>query len=311
MSKIEEAIEIITALGFPRAQQNERSGLSLLALVNLKERGSWQTLDEPLLGVRAILDFCRNSYSKPYAENSRESFRKETLHQFVSGGLALQNPDQPSRPPNSPKWNYQIAPQAKLLLTTYKTDEWEKSLAAYLAIAGSLAEKYKAVRNLAKLPCVLEDGTMFELSPGGHSELIRDIVQEFAPRFAPGSQILYLGDTGLKGGGVMDLQALEALGVPLHERGKMPDAILYLKEKNWLYLIESVTSVGPVDGKRHAELSHLFRNSTAGLVYVTAFPSRQLMARFFPDIAWETEVWCSDDPTHLIHFNGDRFLGPH
>ena len=92
---------------------------------------------------------------------------------------------------------------------------------------------------------------------------------------------------------------------------RMPDAILYLEEKNWLFLVESVTSVGPVDGKRHAELTHLFGQSSAGLVFVTAFPSRLLMARFLPDIAWETEVWCADNPSHLIHFNGDRFLGPH
>jgi adenine-specific DNA-methyltransferase len=102
MPKITEAIDIIKALGFPRAQQNERSGLTLLALVQLLENGSWQNLKNPLLGVRAILDFCRNDYSKDYAENSRESFRKETLHQFVDAGLALQNPDQPNRAPNSP-----------------------------------------------------------------------------------------------------------------------------------------------------------------------------------------------------------------
>jgi hypothetical protein len=91
----------------------------------------------------------------------------------------------------------------------------------------------------------------------------------------------------------------------------MPDVILYREDKGWLYLIESVTSVGPVDGKRYGELARLFSQARAGLVFVTAFPSRQLMARFLPHIAWETEVWCSDQPTHMIHFNGDRFMGPH
>jgi adenine-specific DNA-methyltransferase len=310
VSKIDEAIAIIQALGFPRAQQNERSALTLLALVQLHEKGTWRTLKEPMLGVRAILDFCRNDYKKPYAENSRESFRKETLHQFVAGGLALQNPDEPSRAPNSPKWCYQISPEAKQLLMTYGTPAWNDALSSYLAKVGSLAEKYKSERDLELIPCRMPDGSLVEMSPGDHSELIRDIVQEFAPRFAPGSTVLYLGDTGNKGV-VHDDASLVKLGVKVHERGKMPDAILYRKDKNWLYLIESVTSVGPVDGKRHAELTHLFGNAKAGLVFVTAFPSRQLMARFLPNIAWETEVWCSDAPTHLIHFNGDRFMGPH
>lgn len=310
MPKIDEAIKIIAALGFPRAQQNERSALSLLALIQLHKNGSWQNLQEPRLGVRAILDFCRNQYHKPYAENSRESFRKETLHQFVAGGLALQNPDDPKRAPNSPKWCYQIAPEAKKLLETYKTPMWQPTLKNYLACIGSLAEEYKAHRNLAMIPCRLPDGSVFDMSPGDHSELIRDIIQEFAPRFAPGSRILYVGDTGNKGV-VMDLETLEKLGAPLHERGKMPDAILFREDRQWLYLIESVTSVGPVDGKRHAELCHLFQNTNAGLVFVSAFPNRELMARFLPVIAWETEVWCADNPTHLIHFNGDRFMGPH
>jgi adenine-specific DNA-methyltransferase len=106
MGKIQQAIEIITALGYPRAQQNERSALVVLALIQLRERGYWNQLSNPMLGIRAILDFCRNDYLKDYAENSRESFRKESLHQFVAGGLVLQNPDEPTRAPNSPKYDY-------------------------------------------------------------------------------------------------------------------------------------------------------------------------------------------------------------
>jgi type II restriction enzyme len=91
----------------------------------------------------------------------------------------------------------------------------------------------------------------------------------------------------------------------------MPDVVLYFSEKDWLILIESVTSHGPVDGKRHEELAQLFANSSAGLVYVTAFPDRAIMRKYLGDIAWETEVWVADAPTHLIHFNGVRFLGPY
>lgn len=310
MSKIDEAVAIISALGFPRAQQNERSALSLLALIQLREKESWQKLQNPMLGVRAIMDFCRKDYKKPYAENTRESFRKQTLHQFVAAGLALQNPDDLSRAPNSPKWCYQISPEAKALLETYGTPAWGSALKKYLAQMDTLAHRYQQERNLALVPCLLPDGSKLELSPGEHSELIRDIIEKFGPRFAPGGKIVYIGDTGNKGV-VFDEKHLASLGVVLHARGKMPDVVIHDTRHNWLLLIESVTSVGPVDGKRHAELSKLLQDSTASLVYVTAFPSRALMSKFLPDLAWETEVWLADNPDHLIHFNGDRYLGPH
>ncbi|HZW86283.1 MAG TPA: BsuBI/PstI family type II restriction endonuclease [Gallionella sp.] len=310
MSKLDEAISIITALGFPRAQQNERSALSLLALIQLHEKGSWQRLQEPMLGVRAILDFCRNDYDKPYAENSRESFRKETLHQFVAGGLALQNPDDPARSPNSPKWCYQISPEAKALLTTFGTKAWEPTLRKYLAAVETLADRYKKARDMNLVPCTMPDGKVLQLSPGKHSELIRDIIEQFAPRFAPGGKIVYIGDTGNKGV-VFDEASLAALGIALHERGKMPDVVIHDTKHNWLLLIESVISSGPMDGKRHEELTELLKHSKAGLVFITAFPNRTRAAKSLPVLAWETEVWIADNPDHLIHFNGNRYLGPH
>ena len=86
---------------------------------------------------------------------------------------------------------------------------------------------------------------------------------------------------------------------------------MYYRDKNWLFLIEAVTSHGPVDAKRHAELATLFGDSTAGLIYVTAFPDRRKLGKYLADISWETEVWIAETPTHLIHFDGERFLGPH
>jgi adenine-specific DNA-methyltransferase len=308
--KMVQAIGVLKLMGLPEAQQNERSALSLLALVQLKKGGSWQNLKEPMLGIRAILDFCRNEYDKPYAENSRESIRKETMHQFVAAGVALQNPDDPDRAPNSPKWCYQISPEAKVLLSTYGTKAWDPALKKWHVNVPTLGARYRKARDMHRVPCRLGDGTILELSPGKHSGLIRDIVEQFAPRFAPGSRAVYIGDTGNKGV-VFDEDYLAKLGIVVHERGKMPDVVLHHIERDWLLLVESVTSVGPVDGKRHAELSHLFDKSSAGLVYVTAFRDRVMMKKFLAEIAWETEVWVASDPDHLIHFNGDRFLGPH
>jgi hypothetical protein len=153
-------------------------------------------------------------------------------------------------------------------------------------------------------------GKKITLSPGEHSELIRAIIEEFAPRFVPGSLLVYAGDTGDKWG-YFDAPLLAELGIDVDSHGKMPDVVLHFAEMGWLLLVESVTSHGPVDGKRHDELAKLFAGSRAGLVYVTAFPSRAIMGRYLGEIAWETEVWVADAPSHLIHFNGVRFLGPY
>ena len=122
--------------------------------------------------------------------------------------------------------------------------------------------------------------------------------------------LIYAGDTGEKWG-YFDQAKLAQLGVDVDSHGKMPDVVLHFPEKNWLLLIEFVTSHGPVDGKRHAELAKLFTGCKAGPVYVTAFPNRTVMSRYLGEIAWESKVWAADAPSHLIHFNGERFLGPY
>ena len=156
----------------------------------------------------------------------------------------------------------------------------------------------------------IAEGKQINLTPGDNSELIKAIIEDFAPRFAPGSDLVYAGDTGAKWG-YFDKDLLHDLGVVVDSHGKMPDVVLHYVRKGWLLLVESVTSHGPVDGKRHAELSKLFAGSKAGLVYVTAFPNRHVMGKYLGEMAWETEVWVADAPSHMIHFNGVRFLGPY
>ena len=149
-----------------------------------------------------------------------------------------------------------------------------------------------------------------EFTPSEHAELIGAIMKDFASRFAPGSKLIFVGETKQQPQ-YFDESLLSSLGVTVDAHGKMPDVVLYFEKRNWLLLVESVTSHGPVNAKRHAELRKLFADSSVGIVFVTAFPSRAVMGRYLSEIAWETEVWVADSPSHLIHFNGDRFLGPH
>jgi len=309
-SKIVEAIQILSELGMPRAQQNDRSALCLLSLLNLTKMKQWREADAPLMGITPMMEFALKAYGKKYAPNTRETFRRQTIHQLVAAGIALYNPDDPGRPVNSPKAVYQIEPGTLELLKTFGTAGWNKKLQVYLQGRETLAAQYAKERLMKKLPVKLATGETIRLSPGGHSELIKAVIEEFAPRFVPGGFLVYAGDTGEKWG-YFDRVRLSDLGVDVEGHGKMPDVVLYYPAKKWLLLVESVTSHGPVDGKRHAELARLFGKSKAGLVYVTAFPSRAVMTRYLGEIAWETEVWVADAPTHLIHFNGERFLGPH
>lgn len=307
---LDEALDILLALGLPRAQQNERSALSLLALLDLTPDKSWQDATSPLIGITPIMDFAALHYGKKYAPNTRETVRRQTMHQFVDAGLALYNPDAPTRPVNSPKAVYQVEPDALALIQTYKTAAWSNRLAAYLSVRQTLVARYAHERDLQKIPIKIAEGKAIQVSPGAHSLLIKAIIEEFAPRFVPGAVLIYAGDTGEKMG-YFDKDLLAELGVTVDTHGKMPDVVLYYPAKDWLILVESVTSHGPVDGKRHSELAHLFKSAKPGLVYVTAFPSRAIMARYLTEISWETEVWVSEAPTHLIHFNGERFLGPY
>ncbi len=307
---LKAAHHIIVALGLPSAQHNERSALCLLALLNLAPGKAWTESENPLLGITPIMDWIRTHYGKDYAPNTRETIRRQTMHQFIAAGIALYNPDQLNRSVNSPKAVYQIEPTVLELLRTFGSPTWKDALIHYLAQQETLAKRYAKERDQSRIPIQILSGKSFTLSPGEHSELIRVIIEEFASRFIPNGILVYVGDTGDKWG-YFDAPLLTQLGINVDLHGKMPDVVFYYPAKNWLVLAESVTSHGSVDGKRHDELAQLFAQSTVALVYLTAFPTRIVMARYLNDIAWETEVWVADAPSHLIHFDGERFLGPY
>ena len=309
--RIEEALNVLGQLGMPNEQLNDRTAICLLALLDLPETTVWNKASNPMLGIRAILDFAREKLERHYAENTRESIRKYSVKQLVAAGVLLHNPDKPDRAVNSSDNCYQVESNALALFRKFGMRGWKKALATYLGTRQTLADQLARHRDMQRIPVVISHGRKIKLSAGKHSDLIRTIIEEFIPRFVPGGELVYVGDTGTKWG-YFDEQLLRTLGVKVGSHGKMPDVIIYFREKNWLILIEAVASSGPVDGIRHTELSDLFKTSTAGLVYVTAFPDRgEIMRKFLSVVAWETEVWCASDPSHLIHFNGIRFLGPY
>ena len=309
MNKIEEAQEILKALGLPAAQQNEMSALTLLALCNMKENDSWEKVTRQSLGVtKGIMLFVAENYERAYAPNTRETFRRQVLHQFVQGRIADYNPDEPDLPVNSPRAHYALSENALSVIKMYNTRKWKSAIKKFVLQIGTLSQAYEKERSLLLIPVTLE-GKKIKLSAGKHNEVQAAVIEQFAPRFAGGAKVLYLGDTANKDLHI-DKKGLERIGIPITEHSKLPDVVIYDEEREWLFLIEVVTSHGPVSPKRMLELEDFLKESKVGRIYVTAFPDKVEFKKHITDIAWETEVWIADNPDHMIHFNGDRFIGP-
>jgi len=311
MSKIDKAMQLLRDLGLPEAQQNERSALTLLALAGLRPKDAWHRASQPLLRTVDIMAFLRNEYNKDYAANSRETIRRQTLHQFEQARLVDRNPDEPSRPTNSGKNCYALTGEALIVVREVgKKTAYAKSVSEFLAKQGSLQEAYRKRREMVVVPLTLPDGSKLNLSPGKHNELQVAVIEQMGPRFTPGAQVLYVGDTAQKYV-VYKQSVLKTLSISITTHDKLPDVVLFHKEKNWLILVEAVTSHGPVSPKRYVELEKMFSTCSVDRVYVTAFSNRDEFRKYAADIAWETEVWISNNPEHMIHFNGPKFLGPY
>ena len=308
--RLAETIAALIALQFGPKQRNETAAYTLLALLDLQPHATWADAQAPLCGITPVINFVATAYGVRYAPNTRETIRDDAGKFFVEEGLLLRNPDDPNRPTNSGKTVYQIEPTALDLLRKVGTSGWTPALRQYLASRENLKHEIARKRDLARVPVKLPDGSPVALSPGGQNPLIKAIIEHFCPAFAPGGVVLYIGDTENK---LVHLQtaALAALAITLDSAAKIPDVIVHDTKRNWLLLIEAVTSAGPVDGKRRKELKDLFAGCKAGLVFVTAFENRRTLQTFVSHIAWESEVWIAEDPDHLIHFNGERFLGPY
>lgn len=307
MSKIQDALSILAELGLPKAQQNDRSALTLLALADLKEKQPWTDVKQRNIGIHYIMIFIKNNYKKIYAENSRETIRRQTLHQFEQAGLVIRNADDPSRPTNSAKNVYCLSDDAVRTISRYRSRDWSVARDLFIKKKGRLIRKYKDRINELAITAIVSEDREIQLSPGRHNELEKSVVSEFRHYFCPKTVVLYVGDTANKMAHI-DSDTLETLGFPASQHDKMPDVILFDNEKNVLFLIEVVTAHGPVSPKRRTEIEAMLKKCKTKRIYISAFPDFREFKKHASDIAWETEVWIKEDPKHMIHLNGDKFF---
>lgn len=304
MSKIDEARMFLQLIGMPGAQQTDLCSYVILAMAGLRQDMLWNEATNEWLRIHDIIQFVNKYYGCTYAENSRETFRKQALHRFRTAALVEDN----GVATNSPNYRYRLTNEALQTIRSFGTSKWQEYSENFLKYHEKLVDIYASKKKMTMLSVKI-NGLDFNFSTGKHNELQKAIIEEFAPRFAPNSECLYVGDT-IEKDLVKNKEKLSKLGFEITLHDKMPDVVLYREDKNWIYFIESVTSVGPMDPKRVLEIMEMTKNVEAGKIFITAFLDFKTYKKFSEDLAWETEVWIAEMPEHMIHLNGDRFMGP-
>lgn len=311
MDKIDTAKYLLDRIGMPTQQQSTLCCLTLLAMAGIKKDGSFENSTNNWIRIHDVISFIGEEYGVLYAENSRETFRKQAMHHFRTAAIIEDN----GKATNSPNYRYRITGEFLRVIKSLKDsdglsvqDDSNDEISGFIYRHKSLKEIYASKKKMQKMPVKINNKD-FTFSPGKHNELQKAIIEEFAPRFAPNSECLYVGDT-IEKDLVKNIDKLKQLGFEITLHDKMPDVVLYREDKNWIYFVESVTSVGPMDPKRIVEIESMTKCVTAGKIFVTAFLDFSTFKKFSEQLAWETEVWIADMPDHMIHLNGDKFLGP-
>ena len=318
--KVAEAKDILDALGLPIASCTplvaERWALSLLAIANLKPGAKWANASfwdgdgSWSLRSRDVIRFWHDNYGQNISMGSYDDVRRRSLVYLVEAGVAIRAAGKPGAATNDPTRRYALSPDAHRVVIRYGTPAFADAAAAYVRENGALEARLARSRVASRIEATLPNGAKLSLSPGRHNELQTAIVEVFLPTFAPDFRLLYLGDTSNKLL-LLEEEALRAIGFFTLAHDKLPDIVAVDTKRSWLFLIEAVTSSGPVDPLRHMQLEQLTEQCTVPRVYVTAFITKEDFRKFVTKIDWETEVWIAESPGHLIHFDGERFLGPY
>lgn len=312
------AQEILKELRLPTAQTNERAALTLLALAGVGSKQTLKDAKSKLHRTVDLMDFMRVEYNKDYKANTRETIRRQTLHQFMQHYLVTKNRDDLERATNSGLTNYSLNKEILHILQLYSNREWKEQAKDLVTNTSMLLHKHK--QRIAKSQVIVNlpnAAKSLRLSAGAHNQLHADIIHKFLPQFASKkTHILYIGDTAsIDGTGgkhlYTDKRLFKKLNIENLIDEKLPDIVAFDPDTQWLYLIEAVTSHGPISEKRWQELKSMLSTCNVDPVFVTAFPNKTIFKKYAAEIAWETEVWLSENPEHMIHFNGDRFMGPH
>ncbi len=313
-----EALLILSKLGIPvdglKQRELEKMAMSFLAVVDVKRSADWPKakvrVGKDTLKSRDIITYLNEHFAENISMGSYDDIRRKDLKLSVVAGIIVASANKPSAARNDPTRGYSLSPEYFEVVRSFGQESWLEEIDAFIADRPTLADRLAAARNIEAVPIKLPGGQTLQFSPGEHNLLQKAIIEHFLPRYGYGAEVLYVGDTAKKYL-VREAEKLKLLKFFELEHGELPDIVAYSESKNWLYLIEAVHSSGPISPVRLLELKRLAHDCTASIVFVTAFLDRGTFRKFAPDIAWETEVWIADAPDHLVHFDGEKFLGPY
>lgn len=313
---INEALHILDHFGIPiedkTARKLERMALAFLAVCNVKVRDDWvkaKSLDDGYaLKTRDIIDYINANFAENISRGSYDDIRRKDLKHPALAGIVIS--DRPKSARNDPNRAWAVNPAYIELIRTYSQDNWDSLVEKFLEGKTTLRDQLVVRRDLPRIPIQLPSGIELEFGPGEHNQLQKAIVEEFLPRYGFGAKVVYIGDAENKFLYYDEDNAGE-IGLTTLAHEELPDVVAYSQEKNWLYLIEAVHSSGPMSPERIITLQPFLKNCTADTIFVTAFIDRATFRKFVANIAWETEVWIASSPDHIVHFDGEKFLGPY
>ncbi len=307
--------QILKLIGMPERYYNPRCVLVMTACLEMLPGKKWNSISENYHGTHEIIEFINIHYpnkagldNKGYQENSRETIRDDTLKVFVANAIMEEKEGLASNDRNNA---YRITSQFAKLIRKYKTDLWEEELKVYLETHEKYSDTLKQTKKLEPGYPVQYGNLTIKLGRSPHNKLQKAILETFVRNFASGALLLYIGDTSNRKLQCDD-NKLEELGIRvLSDSPKLPDIILYDEKHKRILFIEAYTSTGEFTIDRVNFIKDLCKpkNEDMEIAFITAFANTKKMLQVYSRIAWDTDIWVAEDPTHMTHKNGDKFIG--
>ena len=317
--RVRQALRLLKKAGVPvdtlTPRRKEKAALALFAIANMKPDTPWS--DAAIHGdgkmwrltSRQIIEFENEHWGQSISPGSYDDIRRKDLLLLILADIAIASVENPNASKNDPTRRYAVCPGAEFLLHSAGTDMEDAAAADFVLLNGSLEARIARRRPLS-ISAQLPDGKLLELADGEHNRLQKAILELFLPHFVKHFQVLYVADVSNKSLHV-DTASLLALGLPEPSDDMLPDVVVHDRHNNWVLLIEAVHSSNPISAERHLSLENFTKACSLPKVYISVFANRAEFRNWVTQISWETEVWLADAPSHMIHFNGDKFLGPH